>query len=86
MSIINKWTSTSLILRILCGLIIGAILGLLVPKLTWIGILGELFVGALKAIAPPLRSSMPGRKRARNCRCKKAISTEHKGCLRATFS
>lgn len=44
----------SLILRILIGLGIGALLGLLVPKTTAISILGTLFVGALKAIAPVL--------------------------------
>ncbi|MBR3195635.1 MAG: serine/threonine transporter SstT [Clostridia bacterium] len=54
MKLIKKWNSTSLILRILIGLIIGAVLGLTLPKWTWIGILGTLFVGALKAIAPIL--------------------------------
>ena len=54
MAIIKKWNSLSLIVRILIGLIIGAVLGILAPKLTWIGVLGELFVGALKAIAPLL--------------------------------
>ncbi len=54
MSIIKKWNSLSLIVRILIGLIIGAILGFAVPQLTWIGVLGQLFVGALKAIAPIL--------------------------------
>ena len=54
MGIIRKWNSMSLILRILIGLVIGAILGLFVPKATWIGVPGELFVGALKAIAPIL--------------------------------
>ena len=54
MRIIRKWNSMNLILRILICLIIGAILGFLVPKASWIGILGELFVGALKAIAPIL--------------------------------
>lgn len=54
MSIIKKWNSISLILRILIGLVVGAVLGLLLPKLTGIGILGTLFVGALKAIAPVL--------------------------------
>ena len=33
---------------------LGAILGLLVPNLTGIGLLGDLFVGGLKAIAPVL--------------------------------
>lgn len=54
MGIIKKWNSMSLIFRILIGLIIGAILGFIVPKATWIGVPGELFVGALKAIAPIL--------------------------------
>ena len=54
MGIIKKWNSMSLILRILIGLIIGAILGFVVPKAAWIGVPGELFVGALKAIAPIL--------------------------------
>ena len=51
---IQKWNSISLVKRILCGLIIGAILGMAVPQVSVIGILGTLFVGALKAIAPIL--------------------------------
>ena len=54
MGIIRKWNSMSLILRILIGLVVGAILGFSVPKAAWIGVPGELFVGALKAIAPIL--------------------------------
>ena len=54
MNIIQKWNSISLVKRILCGLVIGAILGMAVPQVTVIGILGTLFVGALKAIAPIL--------------------------------
>lgn len=54
MKIIEKWNSVSLIIRIVCGLIIGAILGILIPHATGIALLGELFVGALKAIAPIL--------------------------------
>ena len=50
----EKWNSVSLILRIVCGLIIGVILGLTVPQATGISILGDVFVGALKAIAPLL--------------------------------
>lgn len=53
-NIVAKWNNTSLILRILVGMIIGAALGLLVPNATGFAILGELFVGALKAIAPVL--------------------------------
>lgn len=52
--IIQKWNSTSLILRIVIGLALGAILGLVVPQATVVGILGDVFVGALKAIAPVL--------------------------------
>ncbi len=54
MGIIKKWNDTSLILRILGGLVLGAILGLLIPGQTWIAIFGDLFVGALKAVAPVL--------------------------------
>ncbi|MDO4745012.1 MAG: serine/threonine transporter SstT [Bacillota bacterium] len=54
MEIFKKWTEISLIKRIIAGLIIGAILGMVIPKAAVIGILGDLFVGALKAIAPLL--------------------------------
>ncbi len=53
-SILKKYTETSLILRILIGLVIGIILGLALPKLTFVGLFGDVFVGALKAIAPIL--------------------------------
>lgn len=48
------WNSVSLIVKIVIGMIIGAILGIALPQLTGISILGTLFVGALKAIAPVL--------------------------------
>ena len=54
MTIIRKWNSISLIIRILCGLAVGVILGLLIPNATGISVLGQLFVGALKAVAPVL--------------------------------
>lgn len=53
-SLLKKWTETSLVLRILGGLVIGTVLGLLLPQWKGIGLLGEVFVGALKAIAPVL--------------------------------
>ena len=53
-SIFNKWSQTSLVLRILVGLVIGACLGLIVPQWAGISILGMVFVSALKAIAPIL--------------------------------
>ena len=52
--LLQWWTGTSLVLRILGGLVIGAVLGLTVPQWTGIGILGQVFVSALKAIAPVL--------------------------------
>ena len=54
MKIINAYNSVSLIVRIVIGLLIGLVLALAVPGATWIGIFGDLFVGALKAIAPIL--------------------------------
>ena len=52
----EKWNSISLILRIVCGLVIGVILGLVVPQATGIAILGDVcpeghcaFVGILPA-------------------------------------
>lgn len=50
----DAWTNISLVIRILIGLIIGALLGLVAPQATAIGILGDIFVGALKSIAPLL--------------------------------
>ncbi len=44
----------SLVLRILIGLIIGTVLGLIAPQWDGISILGLVFVSALKAIAPIL--------------------------------
>ena len=52
--IIKLYADTSLILRIVIGLIIGALLGIFVPGAATVGMLGDIFVGALKAIAPVL--------------------------------
>ncbi|MCF2660880.1 serine/threonine transporter SstT [Pseudoflavonifractor phocaeensis] len=54
MELIQKWNRISLIKRIILGLILGVILGILIPSASVIGILGTLFVGALKALAPLL--------------------------------
>ncbi len=51
---VYRYTHISLILRIFVGLVIGALLGIAVPKASAIGLLGTLFVNALKAIAPVL--------------------------------
>ena len=53
-NLVKKYTSTSLILRIVIGLVIGAILGVTLKSWTWVGIMGSLFVGALRAVAPIL--------------------------------
>ena len=51
----SKWNNISLVKRILVGLVIGIILALFAPKVgSPVIILGSLFVGALKAIAPIL--------------------------------
>lgn len=50
----RTYNKTSLILRILIGLIVGVLLALIVPKWSWIGEFGNLFVGALKGTAPVL--------------------------------
>ena len=51
----ERWIKISLIKRIIVGLIVGVILVLVAPeKASSVTILGDLFVGALKAIAPLL--------------------------------
>jgi serine/threonine transporter len=50
----EKWNGLSLIFRIACGLVLGVILGLCFPNASVIGILGDIFVGALKSVAPIL--------------------------------
>ena len=54
MGIVKKYNSTSLILRIICGLVIGVLLGLAFKDLRFVSLIGDVFVGALKAIAPVL--------------------------------
>ena len=53
-NIINKYVQMSLISRIAIGLVLGALLGFTVPQATAIGIAGDVFIGALKAVAPIL--------------------------------
>lgn len=52
--IILTWKKTNLIKRISLGIICGALLAVLFPQVSAIGLLGEIFVGGLKAIAPLL--------------------------------
>ena len=53
-NIAKKYNDTSLILRILVGLIVGTVLALAAPGALWVAEFGNLFVGALKGIAPVL--------------------------------
>ena len=50
----DTWNSWSLIWRIVGGLVIGTILALIVPGMEWLSMIGNLFVSALKAVAPVL--------------------------------
>ena len=54
MRIIRKYSSVSLVIRILIGLLLGALLGLLVKDLQVLPLMGSLFIGALKGVAPVL--------------------------------
>lgn len=53
-AIAKKYSETSLILRIAVGIVVGALLAVVLPGAVFIGTFGDLFVGALKAIAPVL--------------------------------
>ena len=52
--VIEAYTKTPLIMRIAIGLVIGICLGIWLPQASFVAVLGTLFVGALKAIAPIL--------------------------------
>ncbi|MBN2958693.1 MAG: serine/threonine transporter SstT [Streptococcus gordonii] len=52
--IILTWKKTNLIKRISLGILCGALLAVPFPQASAIGLLGEIFVGGLKAIAPLL--------------------------------
>ena len=53
-TLIKKYNSANLVLRIAIAIILGALLGLFFPTQKWISEFGVLFVGALKAVAPVL--------------------------------
>lgn len=50
----DRWESINIIVRILAGLLVGVTLALIMPGNQAIPVLGDVFVGALKAIAPIL--------------------------------
>ncbi len=54
-SLLSGWNRISLVKQIIIGLVIGIVLALVAPEqLAGVTILGDLFVGALKAVAPVL--------------------------------
>ena len=52
--VLSYYSNSPLILRIAIGLVIGVCLGLWVPQAAFITVLGDIFVGALKSVAPVL--------------------------------
>lgn len=52
--LLGRWQAMSLVVRIFVGLCVGAVLGMIVPGWAGIGLLGVVFVSALKAVAPVL--------------------------------
>lgn len=54
MNFLKKVFGVPLVLRIAIGLVLGISLGLLFPQASFIGVLGTLFIGALKGVAPIL--------------------------------
>lgn len=52
--LVEQIKNLSLINRIIIGMAIGILLGITVPQFTVLGMLGTVFVNALKAIAPLL--------------------------------
>ena len=54
MNFLRKVFGAPLVLRIAIGLVLGIALGLLFPQASFIGVLGTLFIGALKGVAPIL--------------------------------
>ena len=52
--VVQAWNSVSLVKRIVIGLVIGGVLGVAVPNIEVVELLGTLFVSALKGVAPIL--------------------------------
>lgn len=52
--VLDRYIKAPLILRIAIGLVIGICLGIWVPAASFVTVFGEIFVGALKSIAPIL--------------------------------
>lgn len=52
--VLKIYTETNLVIRIVIGLVIGVLLGVFLPRFAIIGLMGDVFVGALRAVAPVL--------------------------------
>ena len=52
--ILSSWNRANLIKRISIGIVTGTLLALIFPQASAISLLGQIFVGCLKAIAPLL--------------------------------
>ena len=52
--VLKFYVDTPLILRIAIGLVIGIVLGVFLPQATFVAVFGDVFVGALKSVAPVL--------------------------------
>lgn len=48
--LIQTWNKTNLMKRIAIGIFVGALLALLLPKASAIGLLGEIFVGGCELL------------------------------------
>lgn len=78
-NIVQKWCEYNLIIRIIVvGLIGGTVLGTLFPQASGIGLLGDLFVGVLKAIAPLLVFLLVSSSLSK---AKKGIGSKFKTCI-----
>ena len=77
-NIIRKYSDTNLVIKIAVGIVLGVIFAFIFPKVSWLCVFGELFIGALKAIAPILVcilvvSSLAGGKKLRDKRFRNVL-------------
>jgi len=90
-NVLSKWNQLSLVKQIIVGLIIGILLALTIPDAAGpVTVLGTLFVGALKGIAPVLvlflvMSAIAGHKRGQQTNMKSIIILYLLGTLLASF-
>ena len=89
---IARWTGGNLVLQILVGIICGLVLATFAPEYAiTAGLLGELFVGALKAVAPILvfilvAASIANQKKNQHTHMRPIITLYLMGTLFAAFT